>query len=255
MNDMILSTNVPYKMIRNNIQRIIDLQIGIEVYFNNNVIDSIGTDDVREVSAILKGAGIVCTVHAPFMDLSPGGVDRAIRAVTKDKLKKSVEMANILNARGIVCHGGYNKWYFDGHKQVWLDASLDTWQEILQAAGKDLPVMIENIFEEEPSTLIELFGHFRDKELYYCFDSGHFNLFSIVSIEEWLAPLKGKIREMHLHDNHGTSDEHLPVGMGTFPFRELKPFVKELGDVIYTSEIHGEARAIEGIKKLKEFLS
>ena len=57
------------------------------------------------------------------MDLSPGGVDRTIRAVTKDKLKKSVEMANILNARGIVCHGGYNKWYFDGRKQVWLDAS------------------------------------------------------------------------------------------------------------------------------------
>jgi sugar phosphate isomerase/epimerase len=252
---MILSTNVPYKMIRDNIQRIVSLQIGIEIYFNNDTIDNASSQDVKEVNGILKDAGVVCTVHAPFMDLSPGGVDRTIRAVTKDKLKKSVEMANILNARGIVCHGGYNKWYFDGHKQVWLDASLDTWQEILQGAGKDLPVMIENIFEEEPSTLIELFGHFKDKELYYCFDSGHFNLFSKVSLEEWLTPLREKIREMHLHDNHGTSDEHLPIGMGTFPFRELKTFVKVLGNMIYTSEIHGEARAVEGIKKLKEFLS
>jgi sugar phosphate isomerase/epimerase len=233
---MIVSTNVPYRMIRDNIQRIVSLQIGIEIYFNNNAIDNADTGDVKEMNRLLQDAGIACTVHAPFMDLSPGGVDRTVRAVTKDKLKKSVEMANILNARAIVCHGGYNKWYFDGNKQIWLDASLDTWQEILQVAGKGLPVMIENIFEEEPSTLIELFG-------------------SKISLEEWLTPLKGKIREMHLHDNHGTSDEHLPVGMGTFPFRELKTFVKGLGDVIYTSEIHGETRAVEGIKKLKEFLS
>jgi sugar phosphate isomerase/epimerase len=252
---MIVSTNVPYRMIRDNIQRIVSLQIGIEIYFNNDAIDNADTGDVKEMNRLLQDAGIACTIHAPFMDLSPGGVDRTVRAVTKDKLKKSVEMANILNARGIVCHGGYNKWYFDGNKQVWLDASLDTWQEILQGAGKGLPVMIENIFEEEPSTLIELFGYFKDKELYFCFDSGHFNLFSKISLEEWLTPLKGKIREMHLHDNHGTSDEHLPVGMGTFPFRELKTFVKGLGDVIYTSEIHGETRAVEGIKKLKEFLS
>jgi sugar phosphate isomerase/epimerase len=242
-------------MIRDNIQRIVSLQIGIEIYFNNNAIDNADTGDVKEMNRLLQDAGIACTVHAPFMDLSPGGVDRTVRAVTKDKLKKSVEMANILNARAIVCHGGYNKWYFDGNKQIWLDASLDTWQEILQVAGKGLPVMIENIFEEEPSTLIELFGYFKDKQLYFCFDSGHFNLFSKISLEEWLTPLKGKIREMHLHDNHGTSDEHLPVGMGTFPFRELKTFVKGLGDVIYTSEIHGETRAVEGIKKLKEFLS
>jgi sugar phosphate isomerase/epimerase len=252
---MMLSTNVPYKMIRDNIQRIIALKVGIEIYFNNETIDNTSHQDVKEVKGILKDAGIGCTVHAPFMDLSPGGVDKAVRSITKDKLKKSVEMANILDALGIVCHGGYNKWYFDGHKQIWLDGSLDTWQEMLQAAGKGLPVIIENIFEEEPSTLIELFGHFKDKGLYYCFDSGHFNLFSTVSLEEWLTPLREMIREMHLHDNHGTSDEHLPVGEGTFPFRELKRFIKGLNNVIYTSEIHGEARAIEAIKNLKEFLS
>lgn len=251
---MMISTNVPYKMIRDNIRRIVSLQVGIEVYFNNDTIDNTVARDVREIGGLLKEAGVACTVHAPFMDFSPGAVDLAVRAVTKDKLKKAVEMANILNARGIVCHGGYNKWYFDGRAQIWLEGSLDTWEDILKAAGKDLPVMIENIFEEEPSTLVELFGHFRDRNLYYCFDSGHFNLFSKVSLEEWLTPLRKKIKEMHLHDNHGTSDEHLPVGMGTFPFRELKTFVKQLNDMIYTSETHGEAQAVEGINKMKEFL-
>ncbi|MBA4391814.1 MAG: hypothetical protein C0399_12885 [Syntrophus sp. (in: bacteria)] len=252
---MLLSTNVPYKMVRDNIQRIANLQIGAEIYFDNDVIDEIGSQDVKELSQLLRDAGIACTVHAPFMDLSPGGVDRTIRAITKDKLKKSVEMANILNASGIVCHGGYNKWFFDGRQQVWLDASCDTWEEVLKEADTGLLVMVENIFEEEPSTLIELFGHFKDRNLYFCFDSGHFNLFSRVSLEEWLVPLKGRLREMHLHDNHGTWDEHLPIGMGTFPFRELKRFVNQFSDVIYTTEIHVESYAVESIKKLKEFLA
>jgi sugar phosphate isomerase/epimerase len=74
-------------------------------------------------------------------------------------------------------------------------------------------------------------------------------------VEGWLIPLKERIREIHLHDNHGKLDEHLPIGMGTFPFRELKTFVNRLGDVIYTTEILDESYVVEGIKMLKEFLS
>jgi sugar phosphate isomerase/epimerase len=59
---------------------------------------------------------------------------------------------------------------------------------------------------------------------------------------------------MHLHDNHGKSDEHLPIGMGTFPFRELRGFIKQLSGIVYTSEFHSEAHAMESIKNLKEFV-
>jgi len=250
---MILSTNVPYSMVRDNIQRILDHRIGIEIYFDNNAIDEVTSQDVKETSRLLSDTGICCTVHAPYMDLSPGGVDRTIRSVTADKLKKSVEMANLLRAKGVVCHPGYNKWFYDGHQQVWLEASLKTWDEVLKEADEGLTVMVENIFEEEPSTFIELFGHFRD--LFFCFDSGHFNLFSTASLDNWLVPLRERLKEMHLHDNHGASDDHLPIGRGTFPFRELKAFVGGSDDMIYTTEIHSEAYVSESIKNLKEFLS
>ncbi len=252
---MIVQTNVPYHMVRENIHRIVSFKVDIEVYFNNATIDRIDSADVKETGSILKDAGISCTVHAPFMDLSPGAVDQTIRTVTGDKLVKAVEMANLLGARGIVCHSGYNKWYFDGKQDVWLEGSVETWNRVLSAGGKELPVMVENIFEEEPSNLIELFKYFKESNLYFCFDSGHFNLFTITGIQEWLQPLKNKIREMHLHDNHGNSDEHLPIGAGTFPFHELKQFIRQLDQVIFTAEIHGEAAAPQGIKILKEFLS
>ena len=252
---MIIQTNVPYHMVKENIQRIVALKIGIEIYFNNATIDRIEENEVKETGQVLKDAKIACTVHAPFMDLSPGAVDRTIRRITGDKLEKAVEMANLLGARGIVCHSGYNKWYFDGKQDIWMEGCIETFRRVLTAAGKELPVMVENIFEEEPSNLIELFRYFKDSNLYFCFDSGHYNLFSGISIEEWLQPLRSKIGEMHLHDNHGKSDEHLPIGLGTFPFRELKSFIRNLDRVIYTAEIHAEAQAQEGIKKLKEFLS
>jgi sugar phosphate isomerase/epimerase len=62
---------------------------------------------------------------------------------------------------------------------------------------------------------------------------------------------------MHLHDNHGVSDDHLPIGSGSFPFRELKAFMRQakVEGVLYAVEPHEEATVLESIKRLKEFLS
>jgi sugar phosphate isomerase/epimerase len=246
--------NVPYGRVRENLKRILSFGIGIEIYLENHLIEELTAPEAKELGIVLQGQGVECTVHAPFMDLSPGGYDREIRRITREKLKKSVEMATLLHARGIVCHPGYDKWRFDRNEKLWLDGSVETWTEVIREAKGGPLVMVENIFEEQPSTLIELFAHFKEENLWFCFDSGHFNLFSSLSLEGWLVPLKDRIREMHLHDNHGDWDEHLPVGAGTFPFRELKAFLKGSSNIIFTSEIHSEDRAEESIKKLKEFL-
>lgn len=247
--------NVPYRLMEANIERVAGLGVGVEVYAENNILDELDMGDVKELGKKLRDSGIICTAHAPFMDLSPGGHDRKIRTLSKDKIKRAVEMAHRLNAISVVCHPGYNKWYFDGNEQLWIDSSVETWTEVLGEAKGGPLVLLENIFEETPATLIALFGYFKDKDLYFCFDSGHFNLFSTIPLEGWLIPLKSRIREMHLHDNHGKSDEHLPIGRGTFPFRELKAFIAQLTGIIYTSEFHSEAYAMESIKTLRELIS
>ncbi len=254
--NMMLATNVPYGLVRDRMRSIAGLGVGMEIYFNNDTIDEVHGKEVEETGKALREEGIRCSVHAPFMDLNPGAVDRTVRQVTKDKLKKAVEMANLLGAAGCVCHPGYDKWRYDGYLQIWIDASIDTWEVVLGAAGAGLPVMLENIFEDEPLSLVELFGYFKGRNLFYCFDSGHFNLFSKMPLDKWLAPLKGHVREMHLHDNHGKQDDHLPIGRGTFPFRELKEFLRHHeGDIILTTEIREGSHVVEGIKNLKEFVS
>ena len=125
----------------------------------------------------------------------------------------------------------------------------------MDVAGDRLPVMLENIFEEEPLSIAELLKHFKNKNLHFCFDSGHFNLFSKVPLDKWLTVLGKNVREMHLHDNYGSRDDHFPIGQGIFPFKDLKVFLKSFsGSLILTAEIHDEAHAVKGIKNLKEYI-
>jgi sugar phosphate isomerase/epimerase len=245
--------NAPYRMAEVSMPRFVSMETGVEIYTDNNVIDEIDMIGAKDLGRKLADNGVPCTVHAPFIDLSPGGFDRAVRAITKEKLKKAVGVAIQVGAKAIICHPGYDRWRFDGNEAFWLEGSRETFGEVLKEAGKGLPVFVENIFEERPDTLFALFDCFRDEELFFCFDTGHFNLFSKVPLEGWMKPLGGLIREMHLHDNHGTRDEHLPVGRGRFPFRELKGFVRGRGDIFYTSEVHEDRYVVESIKAIKEF--
>ncbi len=248
--------NAPYRLVRDRIGLIKKLDVGVEIYFDNSVIDEVDESHVKETARILRSEGIECTVHAPFMDLSPGGVDKAVRNITKEKLKRAVTMANLLGAAGINCHPGYDRWRFGENIDLWMQGSIETWNEVLAEAGDRLPVMLENIFEEEPDTIYELLRHFDKKNMNFCFDSGHFNLFSKVSLEKWMLSLGNKMKEMHIHDNYGSRDDHLPIGRGTFPFRELKGFLNaHKGDLILTVEVHNEANAVEGTKKIKEYVA
>ena len=67
--------------------------------------------------------------------------------------------------------------------------------------------------------------------------------------------LAGRLRELHIHDNHGKSDEHLPVGRGTFPFRELKRLLKTMDNLYFTAEASSESSARDTLKCASEFLS
>jgi sugar phosphate isomerase/epimerase len=240
--------------VRSRLERLLQLQVGVEIYLDAEVIRDVDTADCRSLSRELDDRGIVRTVHAPFADLNPGAVDEDVRSITVEKLKKAIHLANALGAKTIVCHGNYDKWRYDGHEEIWFDRSITTWTDLLGEAG-DLPVLIENIFDDNPSALISLMGYFSEKNLWFCFDTGHFNLFSTLPLDAWLVPLKNKIREFHIHDNYGKKDDHLPIGQGTFPFRELKPLLKSLTGLQFTAETHSEEAAGDTIRCAKEFLS
>jgi sugar phosphate isomerase/epimerase len=114
---------------------------------------------------------------------------------------------------------------------------------------------LENIFEEEPSTLRQVLDRINDPLVGHCFDSGHFNMFATVSLQQWFAVLGDRIVESHLHDNHGQADEHLPVGEGQIDFELVTSLLKQYApDAVWTLEAHSRERLERARNAIQKYL-
>ena len=92
----------------------------------------------------------------------------------------------------------------------------------------------------------------RADNICFCLDTGHFNVFSFAPLSIWLQELGKYLGHLHLHDNHGKTDEHLPVGCGTFPFAELFETLRVIGArPTVTLEAHGEDKLWESLNNIK----
>jgi sugar phosphate isomerase/epimerase len=230
--------------------------IGPEIYLSSDDVASFDPAVGRRLAGLLANAGLPCTFHAPFLDLNPGAYDEDIRRLSVDKYLAVLRIAAIFSPRTIVFHPGYDRWRYDGQVGHWLDKSLLTWREVLAHADEECPetrLLIENIFDEEPAAIVSLLDSLDHPRAGFCFDTGHFAIFSRVPWQDWLAVLGQRIVELHLHDNAGDADRHSPPGTGVFPF---DPFFESLrdrvaGPLCMTIEAHSEPDLAESIRFLR----
>ncbi|MDO8746124.1 MAG: sugar phosphate isomerase/epimerase family protein [Thermodesulfovibrionales bacterium] len=245
--------HIPYHKIEEHLSSIRQEKLNLELYIESNALDSISREDILQLKNQLDYSPSL-TIHAPFMDLSPGAVDSKVRAVTMERFYHVLDIAKELKVKCVVFHSGYEKWKYALNIGLWLEQSLLTWKPLVKKAEEiGAKIAIENIFEDEPKNLRLLMGKMGTNSFGICFDSGHFNIFSKVSLEEWLEHLKPYIIELHLHDNNKTSDQHLPIGEGTFDFGKLFSAMKGK-DLIYTLEAHNPEDVKKSMGQLNKFI-
>ena len=252
----IIHINVPYSMLLQRIDFVLQNRIYPEIYFSAEDLDAYHEKDVKHLAETLQGNALETTLHGPFMDLSPGGVDRKIKEVTSDRFLKTIELANFFKPKMIVLHPGYEKWKFDGNVKLWLESSLQTWRPLVKKAeGLGLALAIENVFEETPDSLATLLNEIDSPHFRFCFDTGHHHLFSKTPLPIWFEVLGRYLREVHLHDNHREMDEHLPVGEGGFDFDRFFNLLLQFGlNPIYTIEPHEEAHLWRGLEAVRRYI-
>jgi sugar phosphate isomerase/epimerase len=224
-------------------------RLNIEIYFGSAVLDRISMAEVRDLAQLLDYNPSL-SIHAPFMDLSPGAVDSKVRQVTTERFFHTLEIAEVLGPKTIVFHSGYEKWKYALNVDIWLEKSLLTWKPVCRrAAETGVRIAIENIFEDEPSNLKLLAEKMDSENFGICFDTGHCHLFSKVPLGEWMDSLGPHIIELHLHDNDKSADQHLPMGEGTFDF---DTFFRLLGrkDCVYTLEAHTPEQFMKSMQYL-----
>jgi len=241
--------HIPFTKLSEHIDLIREKSLNLEIYFGGDVLDSMTPDDVRKTRELLDYETSL-SFHAPFMDLSPGAVDSLVRQATMKRLNHVLDIAEVLRPKAIVCHSGYEKWRYALKVDWWLEKSLLTWRAVNKRASEiGVKLAIENIFEDEPSNLKILMENMNSDNFGICFDTGHFNLFSKVQLEDWMEALNPHIIELHLHDNDRTSDQHLPISEGTFDFGKFFHLL-ENRDCIYTIEAHSPEKVIRSIENM-----
>jgi sugar phosphate isomerase/epimerase len=249
--------NVPYSMLLQRIDFVVEKSIHPEIYFSAEDLDTYQDRDLKNLAETLRKNGLETTFHGPFMDLSPGGADRRIKEVTSDRLLKTIHLAYDFKPKTIVFHPGYEKWKFDGEVKLWLESSLQTWEPLVKEAEEmGLILVIENVFEENPDPLTMLLKEINSPHFRFCFDTGHHHVFSKADLPIWIESLDKYLVEVHLHDNHKEMDEHLPVGDGNFDFDIFFGLLSQFRlRPIYTIEPHQEDHFWRSLKAVKKYIS
>jgi len=253
----IIHVNVPYSMLLQRIDFAIKNRIHPEIYFSAEDLDACREKEVKRVAEALQQSELEITFHGPFMDLSPGGVDKRIKEVTLDRLTKVIELALLFKPKTIVFHPGYEKWKFDGNVELWLKSSLQTWKPLVREVEEmGLCIAIENVFEESPDPLKALLEEINSPHFRFCFDTGHHHVFSKTPLLLWIETLGKHMTEVHLHDNHTEMDEHLPVGEGDFNFDQFFTLLSRFKlNPIFTIEPHEESHLWRGLEAVKKYIN
>lgn len=249
-----IQVHVPYPYLMEKSQSLIEAGINPEIYMDGFFIEEAVPSDLERIREGFGARGLSITLHGPYLDMNPGSADEGVRLSTADMYAKVLGVMEHLRPKTVVLHAGYHEKKYRGDSGLWLSQSLKTWPSLVAGAEKlGSIIAVENIFEREPSTLRLLMDAVPSPNFGICVDAGHLKVFSTVDMEEWFRVLGPRIAEVHLHDNHGRHDEHLPLGEGSIDFtRFLELVARYAANPVYTIEPHGEEvmrRAIEAVRR------
>lgn len=246
---------IPFRLLKEKyLPVVLENRINPEIGIDGEVIDTYSKKDFLEMVSILRQEGLLITLHGPFYDLVPGGMDKKMLKATRERLKQAFDLIPVFEPLSIVCHTGYQRKRYHEVEKKWLDTALETWAPLVQYLhGTGTTLMIENVYERTPRMLEKLLRGLNSEKVGFCFDAGHMNVFSETSMQGWLKALGPFLKELHLHDNDGTSDDHLAIGAGKIDFESLFEYVEENRlRPIMTLEAHKEKWIWQSLEALSQ---
>ena len=249
-----VQVNVPYRMLSEELlARILELGLNPEIGFDASVLDGTPPGEFKRVAQAFRERGLRVTCHAPFMDLSAGSPDPAVRRLTRRRLEQTLKAVSAFRPVTVVCHTGWDHRRYNELRESWLEQGLRIWTWFAGALRDEgARMMMENVYERTPEELLDCVVPLREAGVGVCLDTGHLTAFGDAPLSHWIQTLGPDIGQLHLHDNRGDADEHLAPGKGTvdFPllFDRLVAILPQ--PPVVTLEPHREEALWEGLDYL-----
>ena len=218
---------------------------GVEIFCSRAHFDYGSKTEVREIARSLADHRLtLSSLHAPTSrDLSAtreGGqplsiceVERVRRVEAMDELKRAIDVADDLPFPRMIFHMGGSRETHDLRKR---DAAFSTLEHLmLHARHAGVTICVENTTSEmgDPAYLRAFVDETRLTGVRFNFDIGHAHLADGPDeerIEKSFAPLRELVASVHVHDNHGEKDEHLPPYDGTIDWPAATKLLKTAPD-------------------------
>lgn len=216
MKEIIISDRADYKVVQF-LAKKYGVSINVDVFSNTELYEN-HTKTVNNVVETYKDVRIV-SMHGPYRDLCFGSSDVLIKRATAERFETAYEIAKKIRCDGIVLHHGYIPGTSSPRK--WLERSNVFWKEFFNNKSNDISIYLENQFEHTPDLIIDVVSAVNNHKLGICFDVGHANCNSKLSVIKWIEQLKDKIKFVHLHNNDGTKDQHSNFYEGIIDFKEV----------------------------------
>jgi sugar phosphate isomerase/epimerase len=203
---------------------------GVEIFCTRSHFEYGAKAEVQAMAGALEAHRLkLVSLHGPTSrdlsamresgtPLSICEVERVRRIEAMDELKRVIDVADDLPYARLILHMGGSRETADPRKR---DAAFSTLEHlVLHAHHAGVTICVENTTSEmgDPAYLRAFVDETRLTGLRFNFDIGHANLAELPKeerLEKSFAPLRELVSSVHLHDNHGDKDEHLPPYDGT----------------------------------------
>jgi len=264
-------------MIHANLFRTMEIAVStlfsLPIRFNDaiNLIPKMGSKRIEIVDAgahalsrsrvdalieLKEAHGLEYSVHASYTDVNLSSDEPEVREAILRRIEKSIEWTAELGGEVTVFHPGNStalEWTYPG--TAW-DLNLKSVRRLVRHAEEHgVSAMIENVPEPFPYVMksVEHFDRFFEEvgmEVKMVLDVPHAHLRG--EPLEFIERHGDRISHVHVSDNHGESDDHLEIGMGSVDWEDVMEALKEspFDGWVTIESYHGIEESIEFLRRL-----
>ena len=170
------------------------------------------------------------TPHLPI-----GSTTKSFREAAILEAKRYFEVFSKLNVKYVTIHANWPSGMFSTEEGI--NFQVETLRKLVDEAKKyKLMIVYEpiNTWQDDLKSVSEILR--KVPNLYLLIDIGHANLFGRKP-EQFITKFHKKLKHIHLHDNDGSKDLHLPMGAGNINWENLIKIIKKYYNGTITLEI------------------
>jgi len=190
--------------------------------------------DRKKILALLKRYKMFAVGHTSWW-IELGSPYEVVRKAWVEESKRTIDVAAALNIGKITFHshsrGAYTR--KKKYKKLVFNAFMKSLKELVEyGKKKGVKVMLENAASGKEIKDFEDYKYIVKgvKNLKVHVDVGHaFINGGMETVKKFITSFKDRLEHIHIHDNHGEEDEHLPLGVAELEYEKVVKLLKKVG--------------------------